>query len=47
MRFIYSFRKRTFFPLVGNSVEIRTDHSIFGGFIKWTTEKKLPENLTA
>lgn len=47
MRFIYSYKKNTFFPLEGNTVEIRIYHSVLGGLITWMTSKKLPANLTA
>lgn len=47
MKIIYHFKQRTFFPLDGNSVEIRTDHSLLFGLINWTTTRKVCNKLSA
>ncbi len=45
MKFIYSFKKRTFYPMDGKGMEIRISHSLLCGLIKWTTTKNYPNNL--
>ncbi|MBN9312929.1 MAG: hypothetical protein J0I53_07745 [Chryseobacterium sp.] len=46
MKFIYSFKKSTFFPLDGNKVEVRTSHTAVFGLFKWTTSRKYPNQLS-
>lgn len=47
MKFIYSFKKTTFFSLDGNNVEVRTSHKILNGLFCWDTKKTFENQLTA
>lgn len=46
MKRFYSCTKNIYYPLEGNTVEIRSAHSLFFGLFTWTSKRSFTNKLS-